>query len=201
MANVSNAETVQLAVVLAEYDPTFLAGLSHSLEVWISKNAKGPASLTWMQPFCNKGNAPALGQLLGLLPRERLEAFAAKLDKHNPELAGFSPEDTIRHIALLASGELEPALKAQGSKKGKPKAPSNKPTGKMKLAEILKLSDAEQRARELNLLSDRELKSQLIEVGMDVPGHLTKPKRVSFIQEELAAGWPKPRSILDSSRY
>ena len=36
---------------------------------------------------------------------------------------------------------------------------------------------------------------------MDAPAKLKTKQRIQFVLEELAAGWPRPRSVLDRSRY
>lgn len=202
MATRSYTEAMDIAASLAEFDPGFLAALNRSLESWIAKNAKGPTSLGWMTLFCAKGYASVLQQILALLPRAKLEAFAAKLDKHHPQLVQYSSEDMIRHIVQLASGDIELSSKPNALPvNGKAKPKSNKRKAKMNLSEIVKISDSDLRFSELQRLTGGELKMGLEDLGMEAPSSLKKAQRIRFIEEELEAGWPKPRSVLDTSRY
>lgn len=200
MAN--QTETLRLASTLADFDPVFLAALEKSVESWIAKNAKGPASLVWMKPFCRNGQVNELRALLAALPVAKLDAFALKLDKHHPTLGSEGAEQKIDHIIGLATGVIEPTPKPRATVQ--PKSVKNgkaKSAPKMQLEEIVSITDYELRQKELTRLSDAALKKQARDIGMDVPVGLKKPERIQFIQEELAAGWPKPRSIMDSSRY
>jgi hypothetical protein len=200
MAN--QTETLHLASTLADFDPVFLAMLEKSVESWITKNAKGPASLGWMVPFCQNGHVNELRALLAALPVAKLNAFALKLDKHHPTLGSADAEQKIDHIIGLATGQIEPAPRPRGTAQSKSvKSGNGKSAPKMQLEEIVRIGDVELRRKELTRLSDAALKKQVRDIGMDVPAGLKKTERIQFIQEELAAGWPKPRSILDSSRY
>ena len=104
-------ETVTLAAALAEFDPQFLGALNRSITSWIGKKAKSAKALEWMAPFCRKGYSEALRDLLQMLPAEQIKALSGALDKFNPALNGFSPEQTIDHIVAMASGEIEPVAK------------------------------------------------------------------------------------------
>ena len=198
-------ETMKLAAALAEFDPQFLGALDRSITSWIGKKAKGAKALEWMAPFCRKGYSEALRDLLEMLPAEQIKALSGALDKFNPALNGFSPEQTIDHIVAMASGEIEPVAKPVLPKPAK--APSKKPEAAktaapaLSLREIVGIEDEARRKQALENLPAKELKSQMQELGMDAPATLKTKQRIQFVLEELAAGWPRPRSVLDRSRY
>ncbi len=137
-----------------------------------------------------------------MLPAAKLDALAGKLDKHHPTLASQNAELKIDHIIGLATGQIEASPKPRApSRSSSVKSGNGKSTPKMKLEDIVKLEDAEIQQRELERLSDAALKKQVRDIGMDIPSGLNKAQRIAYIRDELAAGWPKPRSILDTSRY
>lgn len=201
MTSPTHRETIRLASALAEFDPQFLASLNKSLEAWIGKKTKAATALEWMEPFCRKGHAEHLRGLLAILPQQKLLAFANKLDKFHTSLNAFSADQMIDHIVRISNGEIEPTPRPKAASKNKvPKKAEQNSIPKLSLQEILKLDD-DRRMVELSRLTDSELKEQVKDIGMYIPSNLKKAQRIQFIQDELAAGWPKPRSILDSSRY
>jgi hypothetical protein len=199
-----SVDTLELVRTLADFDPVFLGNLRRSLEGWIASNAKGPASLVWMTPFCRKGYGDTLRELLLLLPTSKLKPLAVKFDRFNSSLDEFSAEETALHIVRLASGEVEPALKPKpvrdkGLGTARPKKAPKAP--KLAFSQILALADGSQREEALGRLTENELKSGMHEMGIDSPSKAKKAKLVQIIQNELNAGWPRPRSVLDTSRY
>ncbi len=156
-----------------------------------------------MAPFCRKGYSEALRDLLQMLPAEQIKALSEALDKFNPALNGFSPEQTIDHIVAMASGEIEPVAKPVLPKPAKERRKSRAKTAApaLSLREIVRIEDEARRKQELENLSAKELKSQMQELGMDAPAKFKTKQRIQFVLEELAAGWPRPRSVLDTSRY
>ena len=201
MASQPCTETMKLAAALAEFDPQFLGALNRSITSWIAKKAKGAKALEWMVPFCRKGYSEALRELLQMLPAEQIEALSEALDKFNPALNGFSPEGMIDHIVAMASGEIEPAPKPVLPKPAKKQKAARTAAPTLSLREIVRIEDEARRKQALENLSAKELKSQMQELGMDAPAKLNTKQRIQFVLEELAAGWPRPRSVLDRSRY
>ena len=194
-------ETMKLAAALAEFDPQFLGALNRSITSWIGKKAKGAKALEWMAPFCRKGYSEALRDLLEMLPAEQIKALSEALDKYNPALNGFSPEQTIDHIVAMASGEIEPVTRPVLPKPAKKQKAARTAAPALSLREIVRIEDEARRKQELENLSATELKSQMQELGMDAPAKFKTKQRIQFVLEELAAGWPRPRSVLDRSRY
>ncbi|NJM33673.1 MAG: hypothetical protein HC850_02040 [Rhodomicrobium sp.] len=184
---------------VANYDPAFVAVLRRALEGWTSSNVKGPASLVWMTPFCRKGHSGSLRSMLLMLPPAKLKTIALKFDKHNAALSGSTPHELAMHIVSLASEEMEPAAKpSKPAKPGKAKANG---IAKMRFADILRLTDREKLRAELNNLSVGALRKGMDEAGMEAEPKAKKAQLIHAIQAELAAGWPRPRSVLDTSRY
>lgn len=199
MSDQPPAETLDLVNTVANYDPAFFPVLRRALETWTSCNVKGPASLVWMEPFCRKGHSNSLKVLLLMLPPAKLKTLAKKFDRHNAALSNLAPEQMASHIVQLASGEIEPAAKP--AKSTKPTKAKTNGAAKMKFADILSLSDSERRQKELSRLTVGELRTGMKEAGMDALPKTAKPKLIQNIEAELVAGWPHPRSVLDTSRY
>ncbi len=200
MLSQPHIETMKLAAALAEFDPQFLGALNRNIAGWIAKKAKGAKALEWMAPFCRKGNSGALRDLLLMLPAEQIKALSQALDKFNPALKDFSPEQMIGHIVSMASGEIEPAPKPAMARPAKKQKAAKTAASALSLREIVRMEDQARRKQELENLPAKELKSQMQELGMDAPAKFNTQQRIQFVLEELAAGWPRPRSVLDSSR-
>lgn len=195
----SPAETLDLVSTVANYDPGFVAVLRRALEAWTSSNVKGPASRVWMTPFCRKGHSGSLRSLLLMLPPAKLKAIALKFDKHNAALSGSTPHELAIHIVRLASEEIAPTAKP--SKPAKPGKAEANGMAKMRFVDILRLTDRAKIKEELDNLSVTALRKGMHEAGMEAEPKAKKAQLIHAIEAELAAGWPRPRSVLDSSRY
>lgn len=154
--------------------------------------------------------APTL-ELLRVVRRSTNEAFAvwfvqqltvAELDKILKKIdsVGFAALATglakQSHLTALMAGQIEPAAKAvKAGKTSKATMPTD---------EILRLPDREQRRIELEKLSLPQLKSAMKKhevYGSSLSAKPSKRELIEHIQAALDAGWPRPQSVLDGSRY
>lgn len=179
----------QLAARRREFDQPLMECLSKFLKGSLLKNP----TLDLLQSLpAAAGPDFSLWLVHNLAPSD-LDRALKKIDPH--AFRGLTTAAGKRdHAADLMLGRIAPLPKP------------HKSSGKAVMAteDILHLTDRAQQRRELERLSAAQLKSGIKKHGLHSGSLSVKPSKIELVEHILAAldaGWPRPTSILERSRY
>jgi hypothetical protein len=172
-----------------ELEKAFLDHLSK----WVKSSLmKGP-TLDGLRGMRDAAGPEFIAWHLGRQPAEGLVTLAKKLDPHLPDLKGRGAADLRSHLEALIAGRTQPTPKP------------GRPAKKTRAAEeILRLANTSERRAEWKKLSPAELKAAIKNHHLDMGSLSRKPSKtemIEHIEATIAEGWPRPRSVLDNSRY
>jgi hypothetical protein len=177
-----------LADIIISQRPELEKSFLDHLSKWVKSTLmKGP-TLDGLRAMHAAAGHGFIAWHLGRQSEAELVKLAKKLDPHNKEVGA---DDLRSHLEDLIADRIQP------------KPPKPKPT-KRAVDEILRLANSSERRTEWKKLSLAELKAAIKSHDIDRNSLSSKPSKtemIEHIEATIAEGWPRPRSVLDDSRY
>lgn len=192
----------QLAKALAEIinqKPELDRGFQDQVAKWLKSNLFKTPSLAAFRAMLGMAGEEFIVWYLRQQADKDIPGLTKKLDGDLAELKSRTAGDLRHHLAALAAGRVEPAMR-QKPKGGKGKSKAVART----IDEILRLTNSLERRGELEKLSPSDLKAGISKYSINAGSLSRKPSKtemIEHIQAAIAAGWPGPRSVLDDSKY
>ena len=181
---------------LAAQRPEFDGPLNECLAKFLKSTLFKTPSLELLQSLPKAAGSEFADWVVTELPPSDLDKLLKKVDPHGSKALGTAAAKTAHAVALM-EGKAEPTPKTSNGGRGA--AASAMATG-----DILALRDREQRRSELEKLSAAQLKTAIKKHELFGASLSKKPSKTELVEHILAvidAGWPRPTSILEGSRY
>lgn len=184
----------KLAVAIAQLcnaKPDLDKKLEIVLAKWVKDYVGKGATLDSLRE-CAGHAEPLLSWHLGQLSATEVASLVKKLDPDRPK----SPSDNERtlkaHATALVIGGQAPYRKPP------------KPVGPMAIKDVLALRDSIARKAELDRHKQAALKKAVKDLSIDaeqLSSKASKTEIIEHIEAAIASGWPRERSITDTSKF
>lgn len=184
----------KLAVAIAQLcsaKPDLDRKLETVLTKWVKDNVGKGATLDGLRE-CAKHAEPLLDWYFSQLSATEVASLVKRLDPDRPK----SPSDNERSLKIHASALV---ISGQAPYKKPPK-----PAGPMAIKDVIALRDSIARKAELDRHKQAALKKAVKDLSIDaeqLSSKASKTEIIEHIEAAIASGWPRERSITDTSKF